>query len=91
MMLNENRSLSVSQEERLYNALKDLKISSSELINAFDIMVNITNEYKENHNIDKWSIIIKIRNELPGTDEEKAIFMLGYMFQVFINENNKDE
>ena len=86
MMLNENRSLSVSQEERLYNAFKDLKISSSELINAFDIITDNVKEYKGNHDTDEWATIIRIRNELPGTDEEKAIFMMGYMFHIFINE-----
>jgi hypothetical protein len=92
MMLNNNTVLDDNKAERLYKAVKGLNLNTNEISNVFYILSNSINTYKNIHNIDEWDKIIKIRDDLFGTDEEKAIFMVGYMLHVFLNEidNNRN-
>ena len=76
--------LQEGQCKRLQDAIKELELSKKDIANITKIINESLIIYKDHPN--DWRTILKIRDNLPGNDEEKAIFMMGYMFNVFIGE-----
>lgn len=65
---------------------EDQILIMSDIDNAFNILQDALITYDKDP--DKWDTIVNIINELPGNNQEKAIFFMGYMFHIIVNDYN---
>ena len=98
MMLTEDNKdkrkyMTIERNERITNCIREMGIQDARINKEYvlQFMEELMENWINNGNNKHWDTIITGIKMLPGTEEEKLIFLLGYMARVFLDELQEKE
>jgi hypothetical protein len=87
---DKRKYITMERNKRIKNCIRDMNVQiNNEHVSR--LMEELMENWINNGNNKHWDTIIDGIKMLPGTEEEKLIFLLGYMARVFLDELQEKE